>query len=119
LGAGASRDRLRFPETGSKPRSGYPNWISQTIVGLLVFANIVNIGADLGAMGDAVQLLIGGSRAFYVVLFGCLCALLQVFMAYSRYVAVLKWLALSLFAYFGTVLFVKIPWIETAKGLFV
>src|SRR6201995_2976252 len=88
----------------------YPNWILQTVVGLLVFANSINIGADLGAMGDAVQLLIGGSRAFYVLLFGCLCALLQVFLAYSRYVAVLKWLTLSLFAYFGTVLFVKLPW---------
>jgi NRAMP (natural resistance-associated macrophage protein)-like metal ion transporter len=97
----------------------YPNWILQIVVGLLVFANTINIGADLGAMGDAVQLLIGGSRAFYVLLFGCLCALLQVFLAYSRYVAVLKWLTLSLFAYFGTVLFVKLPWAEAAKGLFV
>ena len=96
----------------------YPDWILQAIVGLLVLANTVNIGADLGAMGDAVQLLIGGSRALYVLLFGVLCALLQVFMSYARYVAVLKWLTLSLFAYFGTVLFVKIPWAEAAKGLF-
>ena len=89
----------------------------QAVVGLLVFANIINIGADLGAMGDAVQLLVGGSRAFCVFLFGCLCALLQVLLAYSRYVAVLKWLTLSLFAYFGTVLFVEMPWAEAAKGL--
>jgi Mn2+/Fe2+ NRAMP family transporter len=97
----------------------YPNWILQTVVGLLVLANTINIGADLGAMGDAAQLMIGGSRAFYVFLFGCLCALLQIFLAYSRYVAVLKRLTLSLFAYFGTVLFVKLPWAEAAKGLFV
>jgi NRAMP (natural resistance-associated macrophage protein)-like metal ion transporter len=96
----------------------YPNWILQTIVGLLVFANVVNIGADLGAMGDALQLLAGGSRAFHVLLFGCLCAGLQVFIPYARYVTVLKWLTLSLFAYFGTVLFVKMPWAEAAKGLF-
>jgi NRAMP (natural resistance-associated macrophage protein)-like metal ion transporter len=96
----------------------YPNWISQTIVGLLVFANVVNIGADLGAMGDAVQLLIGGPRILYVLLFGCLCAFLQVFMAYARYVSVLKWLTLTLFAYFGTALFVKMPWAEAVKGLF-
>jgi Mn2+/Fe2+ NRAMP family transporter len=96
----------------------YPNWILQSIVCLLFFANVANIGADLGAMGDAVQLLAGGPRAFYVAAFGCLCALLQVFVAYSRYVVVLKWLTLSLFAYFGTALFVQMPWREAAQGLF-
>ncbi len=45
----------------------YPNWILQTIVGLLLFAKAVNIGADLGAMGDAVQLLVGGPRAAFAV----------------------------------------------------
>jgi hypothetical protein len=64
----------------------YPNWILQTIVGLLLFANVVNIGADLGAMGDAVQLLVGGPRAFYVLAFGCLRAVVQVFVTYARYV---------------------------------
>src|SRR6201995_2805086 len=49
----------------------YPKWIMQTVVALLLLANIVNIGADLGAMGDAVQLLIGGSRAAFVFFFGC------------------------------------------------
>jgi NRAMP (natural resistance-associated macrophage protein)-like metal ion transporter len=96
----------------------YPNWILQTIVGLLLFANVVNIGADLGAMGDAVQLLAGGAPAVYVVAFGCLCALLQVFVTYARYVIFLKWLTLSLFAYFGTILFVQIPWAEAAQGFF-
>jgi NRAMP (natural resistance-associated macrophage protein)-like metal ion transporter len=96
----------------------YPNWILQTIVGLLLFANVVNIGADLGAMGDAVQLLVGGPRAFYVLAFGCLCAVVQVFVTYARYVVVLKWLTVSLFAYFGTVLFVQMPWAEAAQGFF-
>jgi Mn2+/Fe2+ NRAMP family transporter len=55
----------------------------------------------------------------YVVLFGVLCTLLQVFMTYRRYVAVLKWLTLALFAYFGTVLTVQIPWGEAVIGLLV
>jgi NRAMP (natural resistance-associated macrophage protein)-like metal ion transporter len=95
----------------------YPGWMLQTIVGLLLFANTVNIGADLGAMGDAVQLLAGGPRSLYVFAFGCLCTLLQVFVTYSRYVVILKWLTLSLFAYFGTALFVEMPWAEAAQGL--
>jgi Mn2+/Fe2+ NRAMP family transporter len=37
----------------------------------------------------------------------------------QRYVSVLKWLTLSLFAYFGTVMVVDIPWGEVARGLFI
>jgi Mn2+/Fe2+ NRAMP family transporter len=50
---------------------------------------------------------------------GAICALLQIFMQYSRYVGVLKWLTLALFAYFGTVMAVKIPWSEAARGFLV
>ncbi len=100
-------------------RQHYPNWLLQAIVVLLFVANILNIGADLGAMGDASALLIGGPRLLYVVMFGAICALLQIFMQYSRYVGVLKWLTLALFAYFGTVMAVKIPWSEAARGFLV
>jgi Mn2+/Fe2+ NRAMP family transporter len=100
-------------------RRHYPNWILQAIVSLLLLANTINIGADLGAMGDAIGLLIGGPQFLYVVLFGLLCALLQVVMQYSRYVSVLKWMTLVLFAYFGTVMVVKVPWAEAARGFII
>ena len=100
-------------------RQHYPNWLLQAIVGLLFAANTINIGADLGAMGDAVTLLIGGPQLVYVVFFGALCAVLQVFMQYKRYVAVLKWLTVALFAYFGTILVVRIPWGEAVRGFLV
>jgi len=100
-------------------RNHYPNWTLQSIVALLITANTINIGADLGAMGDAVDLLVGGPKVLYVVLFGALCAVLQVFLHYSRYVSVLKWLTLALFAYFGTVIFVKVPWVEAVRGFIV
>src|SRR5450631_828761 len=90
-------------------RHHYPNWILQFIVFLLIIANTINIGADLGAMGDAVSLLIGGPKLLYVVAFGVLCAALQVFVPYSRYVSILRWLTFALFAYFGTVMVVKVP----------
>lgn len=95
----------------------FPAWVMQTIVFLLFFANIINIGADLGAMGDAVKLIIGGPSTIYVVIFGFSCVLMQVFMKYKRYVSVLKWLTISLFAYFGTVLAVNVPWSEALRGL--
>jgi NRAMP (natural resistance-associated macrophage protein)-like metal ion transporter len=100
-------------------RQHYPRWILQIIVVLLIAANTINIAADLGAMGDAVTLLIGGPKLLYVVAFGLLSATLQVFIAYARYVSILKWLTFALFAYFGTVLAVKIPWLEAAKGFFI
>jgi NRAMP (natural resistance-associated macrophage protein)-like metal ion transporter len=100
-------------------RRHYPNWLLQVIVGLLFIANTINIGADLGAMGDAVKLLIGGPHLLYAVLFGALCALLEVFMQYKRYVAVLRWLTVVLFAYFGTIMVVQIPWAEAIRGFLI
>jgi NRAMP (natural resistance-associated macrophage protein)-like metal ion transporter len=100
-------------------RQHYPNWLLQAIVGLLFIANAINIGADLGAMGDALTLLIGGPHLLYVVLFGALCALLEVFIQYKRYVAVLRWLTVVLFAYFGTIMVVQIPWAEAIRGFLI
>jgi len=100
-------------------RRHYPNWILQCIVLLLIIANTINIGADLGAMGDAVSLLIGGPKLLYVVAFGVCCAVLQVFIPYARYVPILKWLTFALLAYFGTVMVVKVPWVEAARGFFI
>jgi len=100
-------------------REHYPPWLLQGIVWLLFIANTINIGADLGAMGDALTLLIGGPPLIYVILFGTFCAILQIFMGYGRYVAVLKWLTLALFGYFGTIMVVRIPWMEAARGFFV
>src|SRR5881227_3517403 len=98
-------------------RQHYPNWLLQVIVALLFIANTINIGADLGAMADALGLLVGGPVLIYVIAFGSFCAILQVFMAYRRYVTVLKWLTLALFAYFGTVMVVQVPWGEAMRGL--
>ncbi|MBI0538445.1 divalent metal cation transporter [Roseomonas sp. KE2513] len=100
-------------------RRHYPNWMLQGIVVLLFIANTINIGADLGAMADALGLVAGGPHLLYVVLFGALCVGLQILLQYARYVSVLKWLTLSLFAYFGTVVAVDVPWGEVAEGLLV
>ncbi|WP_242138879.1 divalent metal cation transporter [Sphingomonas sp. TREG-RG-20F-R18-01] len=84
-------------------RRHYPRSLLRLVVLLLVVANVINLGADLGAMGAAVGLLIGGPEHIYTLLFGIICVLLEVFMDYPRYAAVLKWSTLSLFAYVGVV----------------
>jgi NRAMP (natural resistance-associated macrophage protein)-like metal ion transporter len=100
-------------------RRYYPKWVVQLVVGLLFVANTINIGSDLGAMGEAVGLLIGGPVLVYALAFGVLCAALQILMQYARYVSILKWLALSLFGYFATLAMVKVPWGAVVHGIFV
>jgi len=97
----------------------YPNPVVYSIVTLLLAANVINLGADLGAMGAALKLLIGGPALAYVALFGLVTVLLEVFSRYSRYVSVLKWLTLSLFAYVGVALVVKLPWATVGHSLIV
>lgn len=87
------------------------------LVVLLFVANTINIAADLGAMADASKLLIGGPSILYVVLFGTVSVVAQIFFEYRRYVAILKWLTLVLFAYVIALAVVHVPWPEALKGL--
>ncbi len=91
-------------------RTHYPAWLLRGIVGLLLVANIINLGADLGAMAEALALLIHGPVHLYVVLFAVGCVLLEVFSRYENYVSILKWSSLFLFAYVATALAVDVPW---------
>ena len=94
-----------------------PAWLLYVVVGLLLIANTINIGADVGAMAAALRLLIGGPALLYVALFTVASVLLQVFVRYSRYVSLLKWLTLSLLAYVATVFVVNVPWLEVLPQL--
>ena len=100
-------------------RRHYPNWMLQGVVALVLTANTINIGADIGAMADAVKLLAGGPHLLYVIVFGAVSAALQIFVVYARYAAILRWLTLALFSYFGTVMVVRVPWGEALRGLLV
>jgi NRAMP (natural resistance-associated macrophage protein)-like metal ion transporter len=92
----------------------YSRWLLRFIVLLLIVANTINLGADLGAMGAAVKLVIGGPAQLYVVLLATICAALEIFVQYKRYASILKWLTLALFAYVATVLIVDVHWKEVA-----
>jgi NRAMP (natural resistance-associated macrophage protein)-like metal ion transporter len=91
-------------------RQHYSPTLLRVLVLLLLAANIINIGADLGAMGDALALLVPGPRQLFVVAFAIFCAWLEIFSRYGRYVAILKWSTLSLLAYVATALVVDMPW---------
>ncbi len=98
-------------------RRNYPPALMRVIICLLLLANVINLGADLGAMADAVTLLAPAPRWLLVLGFGAFCIWLQVFVDYARYVRVLKWLTLSLLAYFATVMVVDVDWRRLALDL--
>ena len=100
-------------------RRHYSPWLMSGAVLLLLVANMINLGADLAAMGAALQLLIDGPQQFYAIVFALVCVVLEVFVSYARYFTVLKWLTLSLFAYVAVVLSVNVPWGEAFQGLLV
>ena len=100
-------------------RRHYPRWLLRAVVTLLLVANIINLGADLGAMGAALVLLIGGSGQLYTLLFGVVCIVLEVWLSYPRYAAVLKWTTLSLFSYVAVVFVADVPWATALKSLVV
>lgn len=95
----------------------YPRWVAFAVTVPLLVANVINIGADLGAMGDALKMLVGGPAHIYVVVFGAICIGLQVLLEYKRYVAVLKWLSLVLLAYVATLFVVKVDWLAVATSI--
>jgi NRAMP (natural resistance-associated macrophage protein)-like metal ion transporter len=99
-------------------RRHYSTALLYPLVALVVIANTINLGADLGAMGAAVKLLVGGRALLYVAGFGIATVLLEIFVRYSRYVALLKWLSLSLLAYVATAFIVDLSWSDVAAGVF-
>ena len=97
----------------------YPASLLNVIVALLFVANTINVAADLGAMADAFKLLFGGPAFAYVLLFGITSVAAQIFLDYARYVAVLKWLTLSLFAYVAALAVAHVSWGEALAGLLI
>ena len=87
-----------------------PRWLTVALIALLVVANTINIAADIGAMAEALRLLAGGEHVLYILAFGGLSILGQVYFSYERTVRILKWLTLALFSYVAVVLSVRVPW---------
>jgi NRAMP (natural resistance-associated macrophage protein)-like metal ion transporter len=100
-------------------RRHYPHWLLQIVVNLLLIANVINLGADLGAMGAALGLLIGGPVMVYAGVFAFICVLLEIFMSYAHYARILKWSTLALFSYVAVVFVAGVDWGKAAYGTLV
>ncbi|GAC1701613.1 MAG: divalent metal cation transporter [Candidatus Acidiferrum sp.] len=94
----------------------YARPVVLTVVILLLISSVFNLGADLGAMGEAARMLFGGQAWFYLLAMGAVSMLLQIFVPYTKYVKYLQWLPLSLFAYVITAFLVHVHWSEALRA---
>ena len=91
-------------------RQHYPPVVLRSVVLMLLIANVINLGADLGAMGAVLALVIPGPVLAFTTAFGVISVVLEVGMSYTRYARVLKWTTLSLFSYVAVVFVAQVPW---------
>jgi len=98
----------------SNIKTSFPPAVLYTVVALLLIANILNIAADVAAMGEVAELVTGLNRHLMTVFFVFATLLLQIFIPYHRYVVFLKWLTLSLLAYAAVLFTVHVPWGQVA-----
>jgi NRAMP (natural resistance-associated macrophage protein)-like metal ion transporter len=96
----------------------FPPAVLIALVSILLIANVLNIAADIAAMGEVAQLVTGINWHIMTGAFVLLTLILQILIPYRHYVFFLKWLSLSLLAY-GAVLFtVHVPWGEVVWKTF-
>jgi NRAMP (natural resistance-associated macrophage protein)-like metal ion transporter len=100
-------------------RRHYPPIVVHALVAFLLIANVINLGADIGAMGSALQLVAGGPALLYSILFGVISVIAAIVFPYKQYAEYLKWSTLVLFVYPATALVVKFPFMPVMLGTFI
>src|SRR5580692_10239041 len=100
-------------------RRHYPPMVVNTLVAFLLIANVINLGADIGAMGSALQLVAGGPALLYSILFGVVSVIAAIVFPYKQYAEYLKWTTLVLFVYAATAFIVHIPLKPVLMGTFI
>lgn len=91
-------------------KTNYSSKLLYFVIFLVVAANTINIGADIGAMAASAQLIVPVNFAFLAIFFTIIILLLEIFTSYRVYAKILKWLSLTLFAYVFTAIIVGQNW---------
>ena len=104
---------------GANLRKNYPKPLLYAVLASVAIANLFNLGADIGAMGDALHLLVPGKTSIFAVGFGAVSLVAVLLVPYSTYVKYLKWLTLSLFAYVGVIFFIHVSWGSVVRASFI
>jgi len=99
-------------------RRRYPKWVLLGACTLLAIANIVNIGADLGGMAEAMQMMTGLPSLIWLPAFAGLIVVLLIWSSYRHIARVFKWLTLVLFAYVVAGFMAHPDWNQILKSTF-
>jgi NRAMP (natural resistance-associated macrophage protein)-like metal ion transporter len=91
-------------------RTHYPRWVLWSACLLLVVANVINIAADLGGMGESVAMVTGMSAKISTVVFTALIVSFLFWSSYRQIARVFKWMTLVLLAYVATAFFAHVDW---------
>ena len=100
-------------------RQRYPRWVLWSACGLLLIANTVNIGADLGGMGKVTEMVTGVRSFYWTPLYAVVIASFLVWSSYYRIARIFKWLTLVLFAYVLAAFLAKPDWSAVLRATFV
>jgi len=113
----ASLGRVTGRGLADNIRENFPAPVLYALVIMLLVANTINVAADVAAMGQSLQLVVGGPVQLYAVGFGVVCLALEIYLPYRRYVTYLKWLTLVLFAYVAVALVANVSWSAVLSGI--
>lgn len=100
-------------------KENYNKYVLYAVVLLIIVANTINIGADIGAVAAAAQLIIPVNFVLLTLSFTALILVLEIFTSYRVYSKILKWLALALLAYPLTVFIINQPWLTIVRATFI
>ncbi|HEY4354628.1 MAG TPA: Nramp family divalent metal transporter [Acidobacteriaceae bacterium] len=100
-------------------RSRYPHWVLWLACGLVIVANIFNIGADLGGMADAMRMMTGIPAYYWTPFFAALILALLLWTSYRTMAKLFKWLTLVLFAYVLTAFLAHPDWPNVLRATFI
>jgi NRAMP (natural resistance-associated macrophage protein)-like metal ion transporter len=100
-------------------RTNYPRWVLWGACSILVVANVINIGADLGGMAEASQLITGIRPLIWVLFYGIFITALLIWVSYKTIARIFKWLTLVLFAYVLASFYAHVDWKQALSVTFV
>ena len=104
---------------GGALRDKFPAWLVGLVAVALLIANTINVGADLTGMADAAEMLTGFNSHYLVIVFGIGIAFATIWFRYANIARVLKWLALTLFAYVITAFMLRPNWTTIVHDTFI
>jgi len=100
-------------------REHYSRWVIYFAISLLIIANTINAGTDIGAIAAAINLLAPIPTVLLVILVSIVIVTLQIWGSYKLIVRIFKWLTLSLFAYILAAFLARPHWGQVLKSTFV